>query len=307
MDKLKTSTNGGFPLTLDDVRHLQNSIRDAILGLSAPYGTTIAGSYILSGCEYVVEPSPSTVDTIKDGWIVLGGEICKVNEHTVSKFIPGTKRLWVVEESNDANGLKVLENGTTYNSHAIRTANVIITYSTPAEYIELNNVPTIHKLIADNTSNHIGKWDSVLLLNDDVEAYDDVTLSSFSVEHISVADAKVLKYRKVNKTVTIDISINGANTGLAQVSKFFIKLPNNWTVSKNYTGSGRFLNVTRGVEPVGTTRATALNVRAGSLESINVPKDVLVIEPVRNTYEKFSTGGGSNNVIIEASITVEID
>ena len=118
---------------------------------------------------------------------------------------------------------------------------------------------------------------------------------------------KVLKYRKVNKTVTIDISINGANTGLAQVSKFFIKLPNNWTVSKNYTGSGRFLNVTRGVEPVGTTRATALNVRAGSLESINVPKDVLVIEPVRNTYEKFSTGGGSNNVIIEASITVEID
>lgn len=304
MNKLKTINIGGFPFVLDDIRWEQDAIREAFLGLTTSWGITAADSYILSGCVFT-DIGPSYAQT--EGYLVIAGEIYKAEATNITKPAPGDVIVFDIITTFDSAGNKTFESGGTADTYEIRKARPVVKTLPVTDLVALT-APTIHDKITDAVNDRLSLLQTHVLTNADVKAFDGVTASSFGVDPIVTTDAKIIKYHKQNKKVDLDIRINGASTGLAGITKFLVKLPNNWKVTGgSYTGTGRFINIVGGVEPVGETRATAINLRAGSGESVTVVGDAILIEPSRWTYEKFNTGGGSGNLIIEGSITVNID
>lgn len=89
MNRLITSGfTGGFPYLLDDLRWVDDSYRDALTNLLIGIASGHT-SFIIQGCEcdggY---GDPYTV--MNEGYIMLDGEILKVDKHTVPFFFNGS-------------------------------------------------------------------------------------------------------------------------------------------------------------------------------------------------------------------------
>lgn len=73
MNKLVTSINGGFPLNLDDIRFVQDSIREVIKGISSTCLIKNQRMRILSGCTTSTGPQGQLI--YSEGFILLDDEI----------------------------------------------------------------------------------------------------------------------------------------------------------------------------------------------------------------------------------------
>jgi hypothetical protein len=139
MNKLDTTSNGGFPLTLDDFRFEADAIRDAIKGLASAFGVdTFAGSFIISGCNQTGS-IPNFI--VNSGYICLKGEVCKVETHNLPALAVGQVLHWVVDETNDTNGAKTMENGATHQAYKLRKAKVISAVA-PTDYLQYSSSPS---------------------------------------------------------------------------------------------------------------------------------------------------------------------
>lgn len=80
---------GGFPLTQDRLKFMQEATGEALRALIATAGDH-DGPYILSGMK-ITEPSPGNIN-ITDGWFIYGGKIVKFAGVTLT---PGSDDIWV--------------------------------------------------------------------------------------------------------------------------------------------------------------------------------------------------------------------
>lgn len=80
---------GGFPLTQDRLKFMQEATGEALRALIATAGDH-DGPYILSGMK-ITEPSPGAIN-ISGGWFIYRGKIVKFASATLS---PGLDPIWV--------------------------------------------------------------------------------------------------------------------------------------------------------------------------------------------------------------------
>src|SRR6056297_2042881 len=115
MDKLiNLDQNGGFPIKSDDLRLLFGTdefdagVYNAFNSLLSAFGD----NYIVSGCEY-----NSGTGLITEGFVFLGGELLKVDEHPKT----GDYFLKVTSEQT----ARTFKNGSNYNVHRENRAKAI--------------------------------------------------------------------------------------------------------------------------------------------------------------------------------------
>ncbi len=131
MNKLQTTSNGGFPILLDDLRWTDDAYREAFAGAMASYGIdTYAASFILAGCVI----TGSTTHTCASGWICLKGEILRVDAHVLPALVAGQIYYWAVVETNDPAGSKIFRNNSTIDTYKVRRAK-IIGGTAPSDYL----------------------------------------------------------------------------------------------------------------------------------------------------------------------------
>lgn len=111
MDKLITTGVGGFPLVLDDARWAFGQIASGNQGIYQALNNMLRGfgdNFIVQGC---VEGGSAGAITLTEGWIVLAGELLKVdaqsafNEATDSTFIKTSTLITTL-----ASGVKTFQN-----------------------------------------------------------------------------------------------------------------------------------------------------------------------------------------------------
>lgn len=119
MNKLLTQVNGGWPLKLDDIRWMDESIRESFKAVFAmfPQDRVI----VLSGLGI-----PSGVNnTVPAGYVYYAGEIYVVDETDIG---PYTNIIWdFTTELSATSGQKTLQSGTDFDAHEIRKGKLLAT------------------------------------------------------------------------------------------------------------------------------------------------------------------------------------
>ena len=161
MNIFKTTDNGGLPFVLDDIRFEQEAVREAFFGLTTSWGITQADSYVLNGA--VVTAGGGGTYDITEGFIVLAGEIFKVDTQTTASVPFGQFLQWEIEETNDPAGLKTFFSAASFDTYTIRRlkANVVGIVTT----LNALTTKTIHQKIAANTAVINGVWTNYDLEN----------------------------------------------------------------------------------------------------------------------------------------------
>jgi hypothetical protein len=152
-----------FSLRNEDFNRIDAAVREAFLGMCSAYGIGQSDSFVLSGCEIT---EANGVLSVAAGFIALGGEICKVDAHTVAEHNAGSDpagydNFWLVAPTIDPGGTRPVEGGGTVNSWTYRKGKLVL------EDTGLNatrydlNLPTIHELgatkMAVNMASEINK------------------------------------------------------------------------------------------------------------------------------------------------------
>ena len=114
MDKLKTTGIGGFPFILDDIRQFlgrltspaNHGIYQALNNLLRGFGE----DFIVQG---VVASGSSPNIAITEGWVILAGELIKVDAQTGIS----TNNTFVKVTTFDSRGNKDFQNGTTNDTY----------------------------------------------------------------------------------------------------------------------------------------------------------------------------------------------
>ncbi len=126
MRKLKTDILGGFPFTLNDLRWMDEGIRDAIKGMFSHLGLSASESFRISGAVVSIV---NNVYSWTDGYICLAGEILKVvsgSVTTTGQWIVGQTVYWQIDISYDIEGLKMFENpAISHDTYEIRNAKLV--------------------------------------------------------------------------------------------------------------------------------------------------------------------------------------
>lgn len=143
MNLLKTTDNGGFPLTLNDFRWIDQGYREAFKAMMSGYGVDDSTAVIISGCERTV--ASGTV-TIAAGFISIGGEICLVPSHTYPEPTIGQVEYWDLFNTFDVTGLKVFQSTLDYDTYQVRVGKITVASSLPAGYTAYSNTKNIFQI-----------------------------------------------------------------------------------------------------------------------------------------------------------------
>lgn len=104
--------DGGMPFTGDDLTWMQNSLQDAIRGVSSMFGTSPLDSFILWGVVV-------TGTSVSQGWAVIQGELVHVKAFTLNS---GQASDWYieVEETYDVSGNDQFADGVQQDTYVKR-------------------------------------------------------------------------------------------------------------------------------------------------------------------------------------------
>jgi len=209
MNNLKTTDNGGFPFVLDDLRWEADAVREAFFGLVTAWGVTASDSYILSGCDNVINGLNYDVGA---GYIVLEGEVFKVDAHSVVITAPiGETHTWEIVETNDPAGTKTFDAGGTFETYKIRRAQ--ITTSLTPGLVAVPKADTIHKKIFDSIDEFEGVWQTIDLTgNLDVMQNDGTSGQGNDIALDATPTSGYLKYLKKGNRITINVIAKGLRT-----------------------------------------------------------------------------------------------
>lgn len=111
---------GGHPLTGDDLLFVQSALSEAINGIARSlYGDVC----IIDGCELTITGgSPPYTVAWTAGWVVINGELCKIEAGTHNNW-DGTNRFEIVETYDPAGNI-VYESLATEDCYIIRKGNI---------------------------------------------------------------------------------------------------------------------------------------------------------------------------------------
>lgn len=110
MDKLRTRDVGGFPLTLNDLRQFFGRLASPSHGIYQAFNNLLSGfgsNMIIQGC-FASGTSPNV--SITEGWILLSGELIKVDAQT--GINTSTDNKFVKVTTFDPRGRKTFQNST---------------------------------------------------------------------------------------------------------------------------------------------------------------------------------------------------
>lgn len=144
MNKLITTDNGGFPFQLDDLRFVDDSVRNVLKGIMSAYGIAADESFILSGSGSTLNGGNYDIAT---GYISLDGEILEVEAHSITTTLaPGEFHVWKLKTANDPAGLKTFESTISFDTYEVRQAEVVV--ETPVGVYMPMIAPSIHSRMA---------------------------------------------------------------------------------------------------------------------------------------------------------------
>ena len=122
MNKLITNGfTGGFPYELDDIRWNDDAYRDAITNILI--GITGIQNFIITGCENNLTSGQQASITIQAGYIMLDGELLKVDTHTTAYYAGGAVRNdhFIKQTTYNTAGVKISKDheytGSTYQQN----------------------------------------------------------------------------------------------------------------------------------------------------------------------------------------------
>ena len=115
MDQLVTTNVGGFPLILNDVRWFLGQIASGNHGVYQAFNNLLRGygdNFIVQGC--VEGGSPGAV-TLTEGWVMLGGELLKVDAQAA--FDEATDNTFIKQSTFNTLGNKDFQNGSNVDTY----------------------------------------------------------------------------------------------------------------------------------------------------------------------------------------------
>jgi hypothetical protein len=135
MNTFKTTDLGGLGLRSNDFRFIDASVREAFFGTLSYLGDLANSVIIISGCEVV----PSLMEvTILSGFVLLNGEVFKVDTHSYPNTTPGV-RYWDIDITYDAEGTKLFKDSTTHETYEIRRAKTFFAPTLPVDKIAFSS------------------------------------------------------------------------------------------------------------------------------------------------------------------------
>lgn len=146
MNKLKTDYSGGFPVKLDDLRWVDNSIRTSLKGILSAFGVADSTAIKLSGCNRTVSVG---IVTISEGYVSIGGEVCYVPEHTYSNPSLGQSEYWGIDITYDGAGTKTFQNESVNDTYEVRIGKISVGIP-PLGTTTYQNTKTIYEIINSN-------------------------------------------------------------------------------------------------------------------------------------------------------------
>lgn len=174
MDKLKTIGVGGFPLVLDDLRQFFGRLDDPSEGIYQAFNNLLRGfgdNFIVQG---VVASGTTPNVAITEGWVLLNGELIKVDAQT--GIDTDTDNKFVKVTTFDSRGTKTFLNGSIEDTYEKNRA--IISTTTGNLAFDGDTLETLSGIIntmQDGSDNlrtktkkiDIGTWDmdSLVLVN----------------------------------------------------------------------------------------------------------------------------------------------
>jgi hypothetical protein len=119
MNKFITTNLGGLPFRANDLRWIDDSVRDSFKALLAGFG---ASMIIFQGCT---RTEISGTVTITEGYVGLQGEIFYVPLHTFPAAVLPDLEYWQIITIDDPQGTKLFKDGSTKETYQIRIAKVV--------------------------------------------------------------------------------------------------------------------------------------------------------------------------------------
>jgi len=204
MDKLKTSDLGGFPFVLDDIRWLLGRLDAPNEAIYQAFNNVLRGfgdNQILQG---VVVSGTTPNVAITEGWVILDGELLKVDAQTGIDTSIGNDNTFKKVTTFDSRGNKDFLNGSTADAYEKNRAVV---------QGEAGNLP----LTKNRTFN---VWSDFILTNSDIKAEDG---SGMTLDPGAADDSKRIRFLVTGNMVQCSIRIIGANASNDLIDGILIK------------------------------------------------------------------------------------
>lgn len=128
--KKNNFVQGGHPRRLDDQVHAQNAVIDNALHWAKAQQAP-NNSFILEGC---IITQGGGNDNVTAGSVVINGEICPVEAHSVAT-VGGQTLYWFIEETFTPINPRNYEDATVNNVNAVRNGKLAYSASPPAGYL----------------------------------------------------------------------------------------------------------------------------------------------------------------------------
>jgi hypothetical protein len=135
MNKLITTNTGGFPFKSDDLRFVDNAIREGLNGLLSSLMMNFP-SAVLGGC-YIADLGSAY--RIYEGYIFYNHEIWYVPQHDLTKVV-GQTLYFCPELTWDAAGSKTFKSGDVHDTYQVRRMKLYYYASPPSAGFTLDSI-----------------------------------------------------------------------------------------------------------------------------------------------------------------------
>ena len=285
MDKLFTKNVGGFPLVLDDLRQFFGRLDAPSEGIYQAFNNLFRGlgdNLIIQG---VVASGTTPNVAITEGWVILNGELIKVDAQT--GIDTATDNKFVKDTTFDPRGKKTFLNGLITGTYEKNRA-VIQGLAGPLKF-DANRI--------------FNQWSRKVLINAEIEASNGVAMTL----NPSATDLeKRIDFNVNGNTCYCNFAIVGANAASSPIPGIIIKLPDGIVPKEPAESTGNFRNSalpTPGSNEV-VNSSTRILLRSGSFFTIQ--GDSILITPSTDGLDNFNVSG-PNNINISGQVFFEIE
>lgn len=198
MDKFRTQGLGGLPLVLDDLRWFFGRLGTPNEGMYQAFNNLLRGfgdNFIVQG---VVASGTTPNVAITEGWVILDGELIKVDAQT--GIDTSTDNTFTKVTTFDSRGNKTFQNATIEGTYEKNRAEV----SGTGGSLAFNSIPIFktEKLLADSSIGLVNLRTKVIEIGD----WDMSTDASIAVTHGFTAGFQLPnKIRSINVFIRADV------------------------------------------------------------------------------------------------------
>lgn len=223
MNRLKTLDNGGFPFVLDDLRFMDDAVRDAIQKLII--GLNSGGlNCIVQGMA--VTPGIGANENIAAGYLMYDGELLRVDDHTTGSIDVADYQRLIIEENADPEGTKTFEDGGTHETYILRRARLESGFNPvpPGSVVVRNGngyvFPTLQASILGEVVELLRTWGTI----------QGVSLAGLTSGVTWGGGSGSLRFKKVGRVGFINFKGSFEFSG-APIQFFEFNVPSGWTIA----------------------------------------------------------------------------